>query len=160
MLHYNNIAIPEECLHVYAECVSEWDAGDEGKATPSVLDNIEQHKKQGSKKQATNNSHSQQDVFDDVISISLWYLVNLVPGHFVVAIRNDDTTEQKSKHKTTNVCKVVDVGEKPYQEHYHCNGKQFEQLNEWTLQKMLLKYPEHKHIRPYTKDTSSGPNLW
>ena len=55
--HYNNVPIPEEGLHVNAEGVCEGDACNEGEPAPRVLDNIEQDKEEGSKKEANNDPH-------------------------------------------------------------------------------------------------------
>ena len=121
-----NVAVPKEGAHVNAQCVCEGDAGDEGETAPSVLNYVEQDEEESSQQQATNDANHDKNTFDVVIAIAVRVVVNLVPGGLVVAIRDNDATQEKAKYEASNVGKVVDVGQKTQQQKNKRDGEEFE----------------------------------
>ena len=115
-LYDNDISVSKDRLHVSTECAGERDACDVREPSPSVLHAIEQAKEQTSETQATNDSKSKQKILDIAIIVCFWVPLYLMPGNLVVAIGDDYPTQQKSKHESSNVGIVINVGEKANQQ--------------------------------------------
>ena len=118
----DDVSVPKEGLHVNTQGAGERDTGDKRKSSPSVLQAVEEPKEQTSQAEATNNTKHQQKILDIAVVVCVWVSLDLVPGNLVVAIGDDNTTEQKSKHESTNVGIVIDVGEKADQQQDSQNG--------------------------------------
>ena len=113
-LYYNSGAVPEECLHVNTKGACERNTCYIGEATPSVLYHVEQNEEKRKEEQVAYDANHEENFFGDVVTIVIWFLVNLVPCPLIVAVRYDNATQKKSKHKPSNVSKVVNVRQESY----------------------------------------------
>ena len=126
------VPCPDIPAQVLAYCAGERNTVEVLETVPRVLNHVEQDEKQDKQQDDTGNPNNNHPPLDHPKNISPFPIFLILGGHSEIVetvIGDQDPGEEKSKHKASNVGKVVDEREETEEEEEENDKSEFDELD-------------------------------